>query len=347
MPGVTEEALQGTLLSQAWRSVLDEAAVSVSCSASGRYVAAASASGAVFLFEAGTGKQLKRWDAHRFASTLVAWHPHEDLLASAGHDGKVLLWKPEDETSSSALECGTAWVEHLAWSPSGRQLATGCGRTLRLWSKDGALVQEFETQPNTIAGIDWRSDSMELVSACYGQVVFWSPSTNTPKRTFEWKGSMLCIAWSPDGRYLCHGNQDSTVHFWIVATGKELQMSGYPLKVAQIAWDRRSKYLATAGSPQITVWDCSGKGPAGRTPQTLKHHRSPLRSMRYQSNGPLLASGCAEGRVAIWKPSKRDDPDMTAKLDSPITDLAWSDVSGRLAAATEDGSVVVFDPRTS
>jgi hypothetical protein len=73
------------------------------------------------------------------------------------------------------------------------------------------------------------------------------------------------------------------------------------LKVAQIAWDRRSKYLATAGSPQITVWDYSGTGTAGRVPQTLKHHRFPLRAMRYQSDGPLLASGCAEGRFAVWR----------------------------------------------
>src|ERR1700749_254505 len=123
MPGVTGEVMQRTLLPQAWRAVLDEAAVSVSWSASGRYLAAASASGAVFLFGAETGQQLKHWDAHRFAATLVAWHPNEDLLASAGHDGKVLLWKPEGETAHSVLECGSTWVEHLAWSPSGRQLA--------------------------------------------------------------------------------------------------------------------------------------------------------------------------------------------------------------------------------
>ncbi|HTF68447.1 MAG TPA: hypothetical protein VK638_37790 [Edaphobacter sp.] len=347
MPGVAEEIMRGNLLPESWRAILDEAAVSVGWSATGRSMAAASASGAVFLFEAGNGRHLKRWDAHRFSATVIAWHPHEDLLATAGQDGKVSIWNPEDDAPSHVLECGTSWVEHLAWSPSGEHLATACGRILRIWSRTGELLQTFDEQPNTIAGIDWRADSQELVSACYGQVVFWSPSSNTPKRTFEWKGSMLCIAWSPDGRYLCHGNQDSTVHFWIVASGKELQMSGYPLKVAQIAWDRRSKYLATAGSPQITVWDCSGKGPAGRRPQTLKHHLFPLRAMRYQSDGPLLASGCAEGRVAIWKPSKRDDPDMTASLGSPVTALSWSTASGHLAVATEDGSVVVYDPRST
>jgi WD40 repeat protein len=212
-----------------------------------------------------------------------------------------------------------------------------------LWSATGDLLRTFAEQPNTIAGVNWRADSRQLVSACYGQVVFWSPDASESVKTFHWKGSMLSLAWSPDGRYLCHGNQDSTVHFWVVAKGTELQMSGYPLKVAQLAWDHRSKYLATAGSPQITVWDCSGKGPRGSTPKTLKHHLMPLRALRYQNDGPLLASGCAGGEVAIWRPSKRTRPDASFNLKSPITDVGWSLNDGRFAAATENGQIATFE----
>jgi WD40 repeat protein len=342
MPRVMMEETVKSSLPKAWEVELDEAAVSVGWSAGGGWLAAASASGAVYLFESERSGQEKRWDAHRFGAIAVAWHPREDLFASAGQDGRTVLWTPASESPVASLDCGSGWVEHLAWSPSGQYLATACGRMLRLWSANGELLRTFEEQPNTIAGIDWRSDSSELVSACYGQVVFWSLLDSSPKRTFSWNGSMLCLAWSPDARYLCHGNQDSTVHFWIVATGKELQMSGYPLKVAQLCWERRSKYLATAGSSQITVWDCSGKGPAGRKPQTLAHHTLPIRAMRFQKDGPLLASGCAEGRIGVWRPSKRDTPDATAYLGSPVTDVAWGPGTERLAVAVEDGRVVTF-----
>jgi hypothetical protein len=72
-----------------------------------------------------------------------AWRPHEELLASA----------EEDDARSHTLDRRTSWVEHLVWSPS-------------------ELLQTFDEQPNTIAGINWRADSQELVSACYGQVIF-------------------------------------------------------------------------------------------------------------------------------------------------------------------------------
>jgi WD40 repeat protein len=69
--------------------------------------------------------------------------------------------------------------------------------------------------------------------------------------------------------------------------------------------------------------------------------------MCYQTDGPLLASGCAEGKIAIWKPEKRSLPDVTADMGAPITDLAWCAGMRHLAAATEDGRVAAFQAATS
>jgi WD40 repeat protein len=68
--------------------------------------------------------------------------------------------------------------------------------------------------------------------------------------------------------------------------------------------------------------------------------------MRYQTDGSLLASGCAEGKIAIWRPEKRSLPDMTADFGAPITDLAWGAGTRHLATATEDGQVVAFTAGT-
>jgi WD40 repeat protein len=213
---------------------------------------------------------------------------------------------------------------------------------LKAWSKDGELVREYPDHSNTIAAIVWKRGAEELVSACYGQLQFWLPDKAESTRIFSWKGSMLSLAWSPDGRYLCHGNQDATVHFWILKTGKELQMWGYPTKVRELAWDHRSRYVATGGGSSITVWDCSGKGPANTKPAVLDFHRAPVTHFAYQHRGGFLASGCDQGRIALWKPSKRKEPDATTDLPAAITGVSWSPNDELLAAIAEDGSVAVY-----
>ncbi len=111
---------------------------------------------------------------------------------------------------------------------------------------------------------------------------------------FAWKGSILTLAWSPDGRYLVHGDQDATVHFWVLASGKDYQMWGYPTKVRELAWDHTSRYLATGGGPVVVVWDYAGKGPQSSKPLMLEAHEDFLSALAFQHTGPLLASGGIE-----------------------------------------------------
>ncbi len=80
MPGIAEKAVQGTL-PKLWATELDEAAVSAGWSTSGGWLAAASASGGIYLFEALTGSKTKGWSGHRIGANVVAWNPKEDLLA--------------------------------------------------------------------------------------------------------------------------------------------------------------------------------------------------------------------------------------------------------------------------
>jgi WD40 repeat protein len=344
MPGLIERQASAPAIPQIWQATLDESAVSVDWSASGSWLAAASACGTVCIFNAADGSCIQQLSAHRFGATRIAWHPQDARFATAGQDGFVRLWDARLDGLLKELNCGAEWVEHIAWTDNGQLLATAAGRKLKVWTKDGALVQQYPDHPNTIAAIAWKTGSEELVSACYGQLHFWSPGGAEPFRAFSWKGSMLSLAWSPDGRYLCHGNQDATVHFWMVKNGKELQMWGYPTKVRELAWDHRSRYLATGGGGSITVWDCSGKGPANTKPATLNFHRAPVTGMAYQHSGGTLASGCAHGQLALWKPSKRKEPDAVAVLSAGMTDIAWSPDDRFVATAAEDGSIAVFRP---
>ena len=343
MSGLAELPIVAAAIPRAWSSHLDEAAVSVHWSSSGPWLAAAAASGTVVIFNTVDGERLHELGAHRFGVTQVVWHPREPILATAGQDGWVRLWDPLTGTQRGELACGTSWVEHIAWSDTGRLLATAAGRKLRIWSTDGQLIRDYPDHSNTIAGIAWRRCGEELASACYGGLQFWSPDSAKPVRTSQWQGSMISLAWSPDGRYLCHGNQDATICLWVVSENQPLQMQGYPTKVRELSWDHRSRYLATSAGSSVAVWDCYGKGPAGSTPMLLRFHSTPVTRIAFQHHGRLLVSGCGSGQLALWKPGKRrDPPEALGMLPATISSLAWSADDELFAAGALDGSVAVY-----
>jgi WD40 repeat protein len=119
-------------------------------------------------------------------------------------------------------------------------------------------------------------------------------------------------------------------------------MRGFASKVRQLAWHRASRWLATGGGPTISVWDCSGRGPEGRTPLLLEWHADQISALQYQPAGDWLASGARDGSIAIWSPTQRQNQISRAKIESGVTQVAWSPDGKLLAATGESGEVQVL-----
>lgn len=333
----TRPALKST-----WQATLGGHVISVASTREA--IAAAIADGPIILLDATSGRRLAEFDGHRNGCSQVAWR-NPETLASAGCDGLVRIWNPQLGTETLTLEAGADWVERVAWSPSGQYLACAAGRHLRIWdfNHPSHPSLSFPAQQSTIADIAWKPGHENILASCgYNGLAFWSPTSTEPIRKFDWKGSMLALSWSPDGKYIATGNQDSTIQFWNIASAKELHMSGYRAKIRELSWDCTSRFLATGGSATAVVWDCSGKGPAGSKPLLLDFHSTLLTQLAFQHNGGLLASGCSEGLLALWRVHKETILGTT-HLGSAITQISWAPSNRRLAAATSAGLLAMFD----
>jgi len=333
---------KGQQLSRLWQAQLDDHIISLSWAPDGKRLACALVGGPVKVLDGASGSIRHDLPGHGFGASCVAWSGDGAHLASAGQDGKIRLWDLAQNAERRALQGGAAWVERLAWCPVVNVLASAAGKKLRLWDVDGKMVREYPDHPATIADIAWQPRAEILSSASYGQLALWRTDSDTPYRRFEWKGSMLAIAWSPDGKYLATGDQDSTVHFWVVKTGQDLMMSGYPAKVRELSWDGASRYLATGGGTMPCVWDCSGKGPADTTPLQLEAHTDRVSALAFQHSGALLASGGQDSLVALWQPAQKQEPLCQEYLPSGITQLDWTRDDRSLAVGTENGAVAVY-----
>lgn len=344
MPGLKRPPKERTAqhASTIWQAAMEDCVSALAWSPDGRYLAAAAISGPITLFDGVTGQAHARLQGHTFGTTALSWWPQGKKLASSGQDGTVRLWDGETGEEQRALDAGASWVERVAWSPAGDMLAAAAGRTLRLWDATGQLLRDHADHPSTIADIQWRPGGRDLAAAVYGGVVLRHADQPDLVRRFSWKGSSLVLAWNPRGTYIATGEQDSTVHFWVVQTGRDLQMWGYETKALQLAWNHTGRYLATGGSASIVIWDCSGKGPEGTTPQTLKGHTAPISALAYQPIGPVLASGGQDGQVALWQMDQPRRVPLITQLESSITQLVWSSDNRRVAVSTEAGAVVVL-----
>src|SRR5262249_19659312 len=73
------------------------------------------------------------------------------------------------------------------------------------------------------------------------------------------KGAALCVAYSPDGKYLASGGACQTEQLWDATTGGFLfKLPGHTKEVCGVAFSRDGKLLASAagsGDPgEVKVW---------------------------------------------------------------------------------------------
>jgi len=64
---------------------------------------------------------------------------------------------------------------------------------------NGEMLREYADHPSTIADIQWKPQGTILASTGYGKLFLWSPEQPGSLQDFTWQGSMLALAWSPNG----------------------------------------------------------------------------------------------------------------------------------------------------
>jgi WD40 repeat protein len=326
-------------LNLTWTANLDDHVISLAAATSGQQIAAAGVEGKICLFDQATGAKCEIGE-HSFGAKMVSFSRDAKFLTSAGQDGKIKLFDAETGKLLKTLDAGAAWVEAVKWSPHSDIFVSTAGKFIRLWSEDGELLREYPAQNSTVADVVWSPASDKFVTACYGGLTQWRSDNAIPVHRYEWKGSTLVISWSPNGKYIATGDQDSTVHFWITKNGKDLQMYGYPTKVKELSWDATSRFLATGGGGYVTVWNCE-PSPEGTTPMQLKGHQNYLSALGFQPDGLLLVSGDLDGKISLWDIGREGKLQSSANLSGEITNINW--ISGnKFAAATSLGIVAVF-----
>ncbi|MCC9311558.1 hypothetical protein LN042_31595 [Kitasatospora sp. RB6PN24] len=307
----------------AWTTAVDDAPIAVAAAAD--LVAIAGAGGTAWILEAATGTPVGTVTLPG-GLLAAAFSPDAAHLALSGPVGHA-LWRRAD--GRVLAEQTGAWSSAVRWAAPDR-LAVASGRRALVLDTDGAQQWATDPAPSTVTDVAWLREGRRLASSAYGGVRCHERHTDKPVAEYKYLGSHLAIALNPNGRWICTGNQDSSIHIWRTRDGDDLTMQGYPEKIARLAFDDTGRWLASDGAPDITVWEFSGKGPAGTSPRSLRAHETITALAWRPGSSAVLASAGAEGTVAFWRadsgrPGTRVKPTWMRELPEPVTAMAWAD----------------------
>ena len=332
------------VLRRGWSAEVGDYAIAGGWTRRGEALVVGDAAGGVYAFDGTSGATIwTQREVHEGGVLAVAMHPNRPEFATAGQDGRVLVWSAADGRVREALDVGNGWVEHAAWSPDGTWLAAACSRQVHTYGADGEESWRSDDHPSTVSAIAWSSTG-DLATACYGRVTFFDASTGEVRQQLEWMGSLVSLVLSPDGDIVVCGSQDNSVHFWRRSTEQDSMMSGYPAKPSALAFDDSGTLLATGGGEEVTVWSFQGSGPEGTRPGVLELHVQPITTLAFAPGVTQLASGARDGTVAVWSLQKdaKGRPIGAAVVADTVADLYWRPDGRALAALDAQGGVTAW-----
>jgi len=108
------------------------------------------------------------------------------------------------------------------------------------------------------------------------------------------------IAFSPDGKYVLSGSDDSTVKLWDVASGREIRtFSGHTNRVYSVAFSPDGKQIISGGGygdNTIKLWDVA----SGWEIRTFSGHNEAVESVAFSPNGKYILSGSEDKTIKLW-----------------------------------------------
>jgi WD40 repeat protein len=374
------------LLDLQWQGTLCDYVTAIAWSPTSETLAASSAAGEVVLWRSDTLTKLQTGTGE--SVDTIAFSPDGQFLAAGGQDGQVRIWHlqgDEEQGSKQALhpltssrphpltpglhpvllsppfEKGGAnvWVDQLAWSPIGNQLAFSIGRFVQIWDADtGEVRATLNFEASSVLGIDWRPDGQYLAVCGHRGVKVWNAQNwNDEPHSLNIRAASIAIAWSTDGKYLASGNMDCTLAVWEWNNPDPWIMRGFPGKIRNLAWSEPltpvgAPVLAASCAQSITVWEKQQDESAGWEARVLELHDGIVQAIAFQPGTFLLASAANDSYICLWQEATQL-AQILEGATSGFSCVAWhSQRQGRtqglplLAVGGQNGELLIWSKLT-
>jgi len=293
------------------------------------------------------GSTLFTYLGHQADIVSVAWSPDGKFIASGSNDNTLQVW---DATNGKHVftDQGALAIYTVAWSPDGKRIASGKGNTIQIL--DAATGDQIHiyypgqfTPGKAVNAVALSPDEKLIAIANSETVQVLDVRTGSHIFTYRVHTALVyLLTWSPDGKRIASGSDDTSVQVWDATTGNHAHtFSGHhTLGGNDVAWSPDSRRIAFGGQdPTVEVWDAVD----GSHIYTYRGHTDQVYSVAWSPNGMRIASGGQDMTVQVWDAVDGSHVLTYRGHSGGVRTVAWSPDGTRIASGSTDTTVQVWE----
>jgi WD40 repeat protein len=293
----------------------------------------------LILWDAVTGKEVRRLPAHETAITSLAFAPDGARLAtSTYHDGDSLLWDVRTGKRLGALR-----GQCCAFAAAGKLLVTadagGTPALLILWdAATGARRRRIALSgPVTSLALaaDGRRVALQLHEEKSTLHVCDTATWAEPQRLTSLGGDLMCFTFAPNGKSLAAVAGDGSLGVWNLGTGKFRRRWASSDMARTVAYSPDGRLLAWAGDAGPIHL---GSADGDERPRDVGEPFATC--LAFSPDGKRLFDGTRSGAVRVWDVASGRDAVPFAAHGDRLTSLTFTPDSRTVVTTSYDGAIV-------